>query len=745
MMGLVSAWTPSSNIDLRDYYNITNAPYYEGDVMNASTYYGDGSNLELGALGGDNASWNESHADTKYINQSEEGNLNVNSSGFWDTLDTISDILHNGIGGLQGGASGEYYHLNQSVYNQVLGYFDKWLTEVISPYLYLNGSRAINFNETKLNETIDDRSINSESDPNWEANFTNMQTDCPNGNYTYGVYDNGTLKCRDDEQGVGGGQGKEGDGIYLYNDTDTMYLNETQLNDTIDDRASGSGDNASFNETYGRSIWIEEANESNLNVNQSDFWDNLDDPTDITHNDLGSKQGGSTGEYYHINQSVYNEVISEVFDWITSALQFTSGPYLYNDSNTIYFNETRLNDTIDDRDSDTTYSNGSGLNLNASNFFNISVPYSFPQGCNDGEIAEYNTTSGGWDCAIDDQAASGMSNWILAADDTAGSEQITEGETVTFDDDDKYLNATRSTNTINYSINEVELNATIDDRAVTSETDPNWSANFTNMQVDCPTGNYTYGIYGNGTFKCRSDVSGGGDGAGKSGDYPYLYNDSSVMYFNETKLNETVEDLDTNCSTDGACDAVTYDSELDYTVDTSAYVNCSSDEIFYGNGSCGPTTNWDTDSSDDITNNTAGWTLNFTKIFSLDWTNITILESQISDLSHTVDTSAYVNCSSDEIFYGNGSCGVTTAWDKDDTDDVSNNTAGWTLNFTAIFSLDWSNITILESQISDLSHTVDTSAYVNCSSDNVFLGNGSCRSIDTQWCECSADDVFRCR
>lgn len=40
------------------------------------------------------------------------------------------------------------------------------------------------------------------------------------------------------------------------------------------------------------------------------------------------------------------------------------------------------------------------------------------------------------------------------------------------------------------------------------ETDPIFSANFTNMQIDCVAGNYTYGVYGNGTLKCRSDASG---------------------------------------------------------------------------------------------------------------------------------------------------------------------------------------------------------------------------------------------
>lgn len=43
----------------------------------------------------------------------------------------------------------------------------------------------------------------TETDPYFTANFSNMQTDCPDGNYTYGIYPNGTLKCRDDIKGEG--------------------------------------------------------------------------------------------------------------------------------------------------------------------------------------------------------------------------------------------------------------------------------------------------------------------------------------------------------------------------------------------------------------------------------------------------------------------------------------------------------------------------------------------------------------
>jgi hypothetical protein len=62
----------------------------------------------------------------------------------------------------------------------------------------------------------------------------------------------------------------------------------------------------------------------------------------------------------------------------------------------------------------------------------------------------------------------------------------------------------------------------------------------------------------------------------------------------------------------------------------------------------------------------------FTNLFSDSWTNVTITEAQISDLSHTVDTNT--NCSSD------GSCPLivyasnVTNWDTDTSDDVNTTT-----------------------------------------------------------------------
>ena len=67
---------------------------------------------------------------------------------------------------------------------------------------------------------------------------------------------------------------KTTNGFYLYNDTTIIYFNETQLNITIDSRASGLGDNESWNQSHAESLFVE-GTEGDLNVNQSNYWDNM--------------------------------------------------------------------------------------------------------------------------------------------------------------------------------------------------------------------------------------------------------------------------------------------------------------------------------------------------------------------------------------------------------------------------------------------------------------------------------------
>lgn len=117
----------------------------------------------------------------------------------------------------------------------------------------------------------------------------------------------------------------------------------------------------------------------------------------------------------------------------------------------------------------------------------------------------------------------------------------------------------------------------------------------------------------------------------------------------------------------------------------------------------------------------------FGYIYAHDWSNVSITESQISDLSHTVDTdtNASTACSGSNVYLsGDGTCETDQTGGGGNPFDQSLNTTDsvvfYGLNITSyMLSNDWSNVSITESQISDLVHTTDT----NCSVD------GSCSLI----------------
>lgn len=72
---------------------------------------------------------------------------------------------------------------------------------------------------------------------------TNQNITVSGGSTTNNYYNNYTLTAK-------------GNPPYLYNDSDTIYFNETQLNITIDDRATGgTGDNASWNQSYATTLF----------------------------------------------------------------------------------------------------------------------------------------------------------------------------------------------------------------------------------------------------------------------------------------------------------------------------------------------------------------------------------------------------------------------------------------------------------------------------------------------------------
>lgn len=211
------------------------------------------------------------------------------------------------------------------------------------------------------------------------------------------------------------------DNIYLYFSGTTLTLNETKLNATI--IALDTNETTRVNALY--------SNASNWNTAYG--WGN--------HSLAGYITDGNTNwdnSYGFITNNTMNKSVD--CSNIDSA---TSNLCTLVDTNTIYNNAT-------------------GIVLSADNNFSIVTTYRLPQSCLDGEIAEYNSTSGLWECGIDNSAASGMSQWNLATEDTGGSEAITDSETATWGHANTgYLTTTRSTNTVTYTFNESKLNTTI--------------------------------------------------------------------------------------------------------------------------------------------------------------------------------------------------------------------------------------------------------------------------------------------
>jgi len=113
-------FNPRGNIDMKDYYNITNLNYIEtftmignlllnsynivnGNYINATYFFQDGSavlttesndSMKVYVDAQDVAANTsiKNYADNTFITQANEGNLNVNSSSYWDNLSTPSDI-----------------------------------------------------------------------------------------------------------------------------------------------------------------------------------------------------------------------------------------------------------------------------------------------------------------------------------------------------------------------------------------------------------------------------------------------------------------------------------------------------------------------------------------------------------------------------------------------------------------------------------------------------------------------------
>jgi len=181
-------FTPQGNIDLKNYFNMTNLNYFDAFMMlgnidlngydivnatnisttniNASNFYDNGidisaiyveqsgdqmtGNLTFSSGVGVNASYilNE-----PWINEAQESSLNVNSSNYWDSFGVASD-LNNLI----------TLHWNNIT--------NKFIESIAGNYLFMNGAE-LNFNETLLNNNFifrtEENDLNVNSSDYWDS------------------------------------------------------------------------------------------------------------------------------------------------------------------------------------------------------------------------------------------------------------------------------------------------------------------------------------------------------------------------------------------------------------------------------------------------------------------------------------------------------------------------------------------------------------------------------------------------
>jgi len=135
-------------------------------------------------------------------------------------------------------------------------------------------------------------------------------------------------------------------------------------------------------------------------------------------------------------------------------------------------------------------------------------------------------------------------------------------------------------------------------------------------------------------------------------DNSYIYMDGTTATLNETKLNNTITDLDTdtNCSADQSCANVLYttdeylgglscsDAQIPKWNNTASAWECEDDETgaggtVTGSGTTGKITKWTSGSAvgDSIITESGTNITVAGKIHADDWTNVSITESQVSD------------------------------------------------------------------------------------------------------------------
>ena len=576
-------WDKDSSDDLTTSTNLSNAHLHHWDnITNKPT------NLDIDS--------------TNDITTSNIGSQNVNSSTFWDNYDTPGDIgtsqLNNDANFIANGTSATLTDLFVDT-NLIYATGDKigFLTSSPSSEhdFDFNGNVRIQGNLDVLGNltslSVENLNINGSIIPEQDSSFTIGNT-THRYQYIYvsdDIYVNGLSVCLED-----------GTNCYMGTLINTTELEDgTIINADISD--SAAIEEVKLNLNYGTttlynliqsinythlSNFTDDLDYSTKNVNSSEYWDTYNNPSDI-QNMLTIPCGNISGA---------TSDLCTLQDTDTDTQKGSSGPYLYNDSTMMYFNESKLNNTIGLLDTDTTYTNGDGLVL-TNNQFNISLSYfqnlfieltdsfggdvsgtydNIQLGLNvvgDGEINYTQITLSDFNNDMGFLNSSNTSGWDTnVADDFSGSwndlSNIPAGFNDDIDNDTTYTNLSEFNNDAGFitSYTDTNTNCSVDgscslityDSELTYTVDTN-----TNCSIDNSCGlitydsELTYTVDTNETTRVNDlyDNTSNWNEAYGWGDH------SSEGYITSY--------VNTNCSVDDSCSLITYDSELNYTIDTN--------------------------------------------------------------------------------------------------------------------------------------------------------------------------------
>lgn len=226
--------------------------------------------------------------------------------------------------------------------------------------------------------------------------------------------------------------------------------------------------------------------------------------------------------------------------------------------------------------------------------------------------------------------------------------------------------------------------------------------NITNDPIgNCPSGEVVQGKLSDGTWNCTT-VSGSSSDTQKSGGAPYLYNDSTAIYLNETPLNNTI------------------DSRISLNTDTDTQKNTSSSDPYLSNDS---TTiyfdeaylNGTIDSRDDDTTYTET-----SPYLSLVGTAFSFVESYLNDtINSIIATYGFFNNIGN--FTGTLTDGRICTYDSAGTEiDCDTDYSSWDTNSADDFSGSWGDLSGVPAGFSD---DVDNDTTYSENSDYLTLTN----------------------